>query len=142
MLNIKNCLILCALLLTQVACAVEVAEIDTKRLEELIASGVTVIDVRTPREWKQTGIVEGSLPIMFFDERRKAHPQKWMQQASAHINADSPIAIICRTGSRSKAVGNFLIKQHGYQNVYNVTGGITSWVASGNKTVKPTLKED
>jgi rhodanese-related sulfurtransferase len=51
------------------------------------------------------------------------------------------VAIICRTGSRSKAVGNFLAKQHKYQNVYNVTGGIKDWVISGNKTIKPILED-
>ena len=141
MMNAKNVIILLVLLFAQIVCAAEISEVDVKGLEKLIASGVTVIDVRTPGEWKQTGIVEGSIPIMFFDEKRQAHPQQWMQQASEYIESNSPVAIICRTGSRSKAVGNFLVKQHGYQNVYNVTGGIKDWVISGNKTIKPTLED-
>ncbi|MFT5396853.1 MAG: rhodanese-related sulfurtransferase [Gammaproteobacteria bacterium] len=141
MMNIKNGLVLLVLLFTQIACAAEVTEVDVKGLEKLIASGVTVIDVRTPGEWKQTGIVEGSIPIMFFDEKRQAHPQQWMQQASEFIDPNTSVAIICRTGSRSKAVGDFLVKQHKYQNVYNVTGGIKDWVISGNKTIKPTLED-
>jgi|TARA_B110000238_G_C16006030_1_gene386695 rhodanese-related sulfurtransferase len=140
-MNIKNGLMLLVLLFTQLACAAEVTEVDVKGLEKLIASGVTVIDVRTPGEWKQTGIIEGSVPIMFFDEKRQAHPQQWMQQASEYIEPSTPVAIICRTGSRSKAVGNFLAKQHKYQNVYNVTGGIKDWVISGNKTIKPILED-
>jgi rhodanese-related sulfurtransferase len=136
MLNIKNCLIIFSLIFTQAACSGEVAEVDAKGLEQLMASGVTVIDIRTPGEWKQTGIVEGSIPIMFFDEKRKAHPQEWLQQASEYISPERPVAIICRTGSRSKAVGNFLVTSQGYQNVYNVTGGIQGWIAKGNKTVE------
>ncbi len=136
MLNIRNWIAIFGLLFTQVACTAELAEINAQELEKLITAGVTVIDVRTPGEWKKTGIVEGSIPIMFFDEKRKAHAQEWMQQASMHIKPDSPVAIICRSGNRSKVVGNFLIKQHGYQNVYNASGGIKAWVAKGNKTVK------
>tara|TARA_R110002096_G_scaffold95817_4_gene214467 strand:+ start:1042 stop:1449 length:408 start_codon:yes stop_codon:yes gene_type:complete len=132
----KNWLIILGLLFSQSACSAEIAEVDAKGLEALMKSGVTVIDVRTPGEWKQTGIVEGSIPIMFFDERRKAHPQQWMQQASMHIKPESPVAIICRTGNRSKTVGTYLVKEHGYQNVYNVTGGIVGWLAKGNPTVR------
>jgi rhodanese-related sulfurtransferase len=136
MLGVKNWLIIFGLLFTQGAHAAEVIEVDVQGLEKLISSGVTVIDVRTPGEWKQTGIVEGSIPIMFFDEKHKPHVQEWMQQASNYIEPDSQVAIICRTGNRSKTVGNFLIKQHGYQNVYNVTDGIKGWIAKGNKTVE------
>ena len=136
MLEIKNWLIIFGLLFTQAACTAEVVEINAQGLEELLASGVTVIDVRTPGEWKQTGIVEGSIPIMFFDEKRQSHAQQWMQQASKYIGPESQVAIICRTGRRSKAVGNFLVKQHGYQNVHNVNGGIVAWIAKGNKTVE------
>ncbi len=136
MLSIKKWLIIFSLLLTQAAYAVEVAEVDVQGLEKLIASGVTVIDVRTPGEWKQTGIVEGSIPIMFFDEKRQPRTQEWMQQASNHISPDRPVALICRSGSRSNIIGNFLVKQHGYQNVYNATGGINAWIAQGNKTVE------
>ena len=136
MMRMKNWLIILGLLFSQSACSAEIAEVDAKGLEALMASGVTVIDVRTPGEWKQTGIVEGSIPIMFFDERRKAHPQQWMQQASMHIKPESPVAIICRTGNRSKTVGTYLVKEHGYQNVYNVTGGIVGWLAKGNPTVR------
>ncbi len=136
MMRMKNWLIILGLLFSQSACSAEIAEVDAKGLEALMKSGVTVIDVRTPGEWKQTGIVEGSIPIMFFDERRKAHPQQWMQQASMHIKPESPVAIICRTGNRSKTVGTYLVKEHGYQNVYNVTGGIVGWLAKGNPTVR------
>ena len=136
MMGVKKWLIIVALLLIQVAYAAEVTEIDVQGLEKLMASGVTVIDVRTPGEWKQTGVVEGSIPIMFFDEKRQPLIQEWMQQASNHISPDKQVAIICRSGNRSKVVGNFLIKQHGYESVYNVTGGIKAWIAQGNKTVE------
>lgn len=120
----------------QAAYAAEVTEIDVQGFEKLIASGVTVIDVRTPGEWKQTGIVKDSIPIMFFDGMGQPHVQVWMQQSSQHISPDKEVAIICRSGNRSKVVGNFLIKQHGYEKVYNVTGGIKAWIAQGNKTVE------
>lgn len=131
---LRNCLLAFGLLFSSVVFS-EVVEVDADGLKELMASGVTVIDVRTPGEWKQTGIVEGSIPIMFFDGKRKPRVDAWLGEATKYIKPDRPVAIICRTGKRSKIVGNFLIKQQGYQQVYNVVGGIKDWKAKGNKTV-------
>ena len=94
---------------------------------------VTCMRMKVPG--RQTGDL-GSTTGTEGDERRKAHPQQWMQQASMHIKPESPVAIICRTGNRSKTVGTYLVKEHGYQNVYNVTGGIVGWLAKGNPTVR------
>ena len=112
-------------------------DVDVDQLKKLMAAGVVLIDVRTPAEWDKTGIVPASHTIMFFDERRKAYPQLWMEQASQFISADQPIAIICRSGKRSYAVGEFLAVRHGYKQVYNVKGGIKAWLKAGNATVKP-----
>lgn len=111
--------------------------VDIKQLKNLLDNEVVVIDVRTPAEWSQTGIVPNSHPIMFFDERRKAFPQSWMQQASQFINAEQPVAIICRSGKRSYAVAEYLMLRHGYKHVYNVKGGIKAWIKAGNATVAP-----
>lgn len=112
-------------------------DVDVDQLKKLMAAGVVVIDVRTPAEWDKTGIVPASHAIMFFDERRKAQPQLWMQQASQFIAPDQQVAIICRSGTRSYAVGEFLAVRHGYKQVYNVKGGIKAWLKAGNATVKP-----
>ncbi|MDW3096093.1 MAG: rhodanese-like domain-containing protein [Gammaproteobacteria bacterium] len=135
MLVIRNCLLIACFLISQALFA-EVIEVDVEGLHELIGSGVTVIDVRTPGEWKQTGIVEGSVPIMFFNEKRKPLTQKWMHEAAKYVQPDSPLVLICRSGNRSRIIGNFLVKQHGYKNVYNVSKGINNWIAKGNKTVE------
>ena len=114
----------------------EVKDITINELKALMSEGVTVIDVRTPEEWGKTGIVQGSIPIMFFDEKRKAHPREWLIAAANYIQPDKKVALICRSGNRSKVIGKYLVKEHGYQQVYNVKGGIISWVKHGNKTVK------
>lgn len=133
---VKNCLLtVCLLMLSQTTFA-ELIEVDNEGLEMLIDSGVTVIDVRTPGEWQQTGIVEGSIPIMFFNEKRKPLTQQWMQEVSKYVQPDDQLVLICRSGNRSRMIGNFLVKQHNYKNVYNVSRGIKSWIASGKQTVE------
>ena len=112
-------------------------DIDVHQLKQMMGEDVVVIDVRTPGEWSKTGIVEGSVPIMFFDEKRKPLAEEWMVQAAEYISPNEKVILICRTGNRSGVIGKYLVKHHGYQDVYNVKGGIVAWKKAGYKTVSP-----
>ena len=113
----------------------EVVQISTEQLKQLLASDVTIIDVRTSGEWKQTGVVEGSHLFMFFNEKRQPLTEQWMQQTSELISPDQELILICRSGNRSGMIANYLSKQHQFVRVYNVQKGIKDWIAKGNKTV-------
>jgi rhodanese-related sulfurtransferase len=43
--------------------------------------------------------------------------------------------LYCRTGNRSKVLGDALINQAGLTNVTHLTDGIVGWEKGGNKTV-------
>jgi rhodanese-related sulfurtransferase len=43
------------------------------------------------------------------------------------------VVLICRTGNRTDVLARMLIEQADYQQVYNVTRGITSWIAAGGE---------
>lgn len=43
------------------------------------------------------------------------------------ISKDKPVYIHCRSGQRSGAVVQALESQMGFDNLYNVTGGILAW---------------
>ncbi len=45
------------------------------------------------------------------------------------INTDKKVIIHCRSGMRSANVIRFLEQNHGYSNLYNLTGGILAWSA-------------
>ena len=130
----------CAFIFLLMPCTLlaEVVDISINELQTMIESKqAVVIDVRTPREWQQTGIVEGSIPIMFFDEKRRPHAQEWLNQAAAHLTSEQELILICRSGNRSKIIANYLVRQHGYTRVYNVKAGIQQWLRLGHKTVEP-----
>ena len=42
------------------------------------------------------------------------------------LNADKNYIIYCRSGARSQYLGDYLV-QNGFQNVYNLEGGILNW---------------
>jgi len=109
--------------------------IDYKDIETKLGKDTVLIDIRTPGEWAETGIIPGSKKIMFFDDRGGYDVQKWMEEFSKYVTSkEQPFVLVCRTASRTKMVGQFL-EQQGYKNVYDLKGGITfGYIMQGYKT--------
>jgi rhodanese-related sulfurtransferase len=95
---------------------------------------LTIIDIRTPGEWQQTGIVEGSHPIMFFDERGQYDVDAFIAKLRQLVKPNEPFALICRTGSRTSTLAPFLSKEFGYH-VINLKGGILQLIREGYQPV-------
>jgi rhodanese-related sulfurtransferase len=90
--------------------------------QQIINSGIKIVDIRTEGEWKQTGILKGSYPITFFQENGSYNVREFLSKLNSVVNRGEKFAIICRTGSRTKAVSGFL-GRNGYD-VVNLVGGI------------------
>ena len=125
-------LLICASILH----AGEVLNIDNQTLKELILKDVPVIDVRTTAEWKETGVVEDSHLLMFYDEKGNYDLEKWLADVAAIAEKDQPIILICHSGSRSRQLAKYLTKVEGYKKVYNVKRGIQSWIKKNNHVVQ------
>ncbi len=85
-------------------------------LENIIANGALIIDVRTAEEYKE-GHIEGSLNI----------PLDEINEAMSWLVKDVPAVIVCASGSRSEQAVKIL-KSNGFEKIYN--GG--SWNNFGN----------
>jgi rhodanese-related sulfurtransferase len=92
---------------------------------KIINSKIKIIDIRTPGEWKTTGLVKGSIPIMFFDEQGNYNIEAFLGELNKHVKKNEKFALICNSGSRTQVVGGFLGNQMGY-NVIDLEGGIQS----------------
>ncbi|HFQ61965.1 MAG TPA: rhodanese-like domain-containing protein [Epsilonproteobacteria bacterium] len=101
---------------------------------EFTHKNIKIIDIRTPAEWKETGIVEHSYTIMFFDERGNFNLKNFLTRLNKIVKKDEPFALICRVGSRTGMVSKFLSEKLGYK-VINLKGGITKMIKEGYKTV-------
>ncbi|MDP1651974.1 MAG: rhodanese-like domain-containing protein [Rhodocyclaceae bacterium] len=91
------------------------------------AGKITLIDIRTPPEWKQTGVAQDAKLVNMI------HPQGatgFLNEVLAKVGGDrtAPIALICRTGNRTTQVQKFLQAQ-GFTRVYNVTEGMAGSMA-------------
>lgn len=90
--------------------------------KSFVDSNVTIIDIRTAPEWHETGVIKDSHLITFFDERGNYNVPKFLGELKKVVKPGEKFALICRTGSRSEVVANFL-GQNGF-NVVNLQGGI------------------
>lgn len=79
--------------------------------------GALVLDVREPHELGgELGAIPGSVNV----------PRGEVAQAALDLSFDTPIVVVCRSGRRSRAVCETLVKR-GFRNVANLTGGMLEY---------------
>lgn len=83
---------------------------------------LTLIDIRSPEEWRDSGLPAGALAITMHDPGGKEAFAKAVLRA---VKGDKtkPIAVICAVGRRSRWAQNFLTKQ-GHVQVRDVSEGM------------------
>jgi len=82
-----------------------------------------LIDVRTPPEMMQQSIKTSALTI-------EPIPLATLPMRFSEIPKDEDVVFYCRTGARSGQACMFMAQQ-GYNNVYNLGGGIFNWMRQG-----------
>ena len=83
-----------------------------------------LVDIRQPWEWQETGIVTGARTITFesIDQFRRA--------IEPYLDDDTPVALICRSGNRTRAASQALAR-HLDQPVVDVAGGMLRLMGEG-----------
>ncbi len=104
-------------------------------LEKLSAGEIVMIDIRRPKEWRDTGVAMGAKPITMHDPKG---PQAFVANVLAVVGGDrsTPIALICASGVRSTYMQKFL-RTSGFKTILNVKEGMLGrgpskgWIARG-----------
>ena len=115
----------------------EIYEVNNEKIKMLLENDVPLIDIRTEVEWYETGVINSSHLLTFFDKDGSYDFRKWMIELGEIANKNGPVIIICRSGRRSRIVSNMIIKENSEYLIYHSTNGIKSWIESNNKTFKP-----
>ena len=97
-----------------------IKEVDALGLQQMQAGGeVVMIDVRTDVEFAQ-GSIRGA----------KHLPLHMLPLMADQLENAKPVVLICRSGARSAQACAFLA-QKGFENVYNLRGGVMGWAQAG-----------
>ena len=115
----------------------EIYEVNNEKIKMLLENDVPLIDIRTEGEWYETGVINNSYLLTFFNKDGSYDFRKWMIELGEIANENGPVIIICRSGRRSRIVSNMIIKENSEYLIYHSTNGIKSWIESYNKTFKP-----
>jgi len=91
--------------------------------KEFLDKNIPIVDVRTPQEWRETGLLKGAIPIMFFDQRGNYDARKFLEELNKKVDTTKPFALICHTGNRTSMIAPWLAKEFGYK-VINLQGGM------------------
>ena len=99
------------------------------------AGEITLIDVRSPAEWRQTGIAEGGKPVTIHNP---GGAEEFARAVLAAVGGDRnrPIALICASGNRSTRASG-LLAASGFTAIFNVGEGMLGrgdqpgWIARG-----------
>jgi len=80
---------------------------------------ILLIDIRTPQEWRQTGVPDGAITLTMHTSE-----SEFYRRVLAAVGRDrsKPIALICAAGNRSRWASNFLTRK-GFTNVANISEG-------------------
>jgi rhodanese-related sulfurtransferase len=88
---------------------------------------LTLIDIRTPPEWRQTGVAKGAQRL---DMLHPGGAPGFVTDLLKQVNGDrnAPIGLICRTGNRTTQVARYLETQ-GFTQVFNIKEGMVGSAA-------------
>ncbi|WP_300514253.1 rhodanese-like domain-containing protein [Aliiroseovarius sp.] len=103
----------------------------TRAFDALLQDRLRMLDIRTPEEWRETGVAQGAWPVNLYDER---FPERLFK--ARELAEGRPVALICRTGGRSGGVMASL-RESGFPGFVDVSEGMLGsaagpgWIKTG-----------
>lgn len=97
----------------------EFDQISPAELQERLDAGetLTVIDIREPFEWQETGVIPGALLIPMGDLARGKYQE---------FDKEGELVLVCAHGVRTADVA-VALKMRGWKAAKSMTGGMAQW---------------
>lgn len=99
-------------------------------VEEMTSPDVVLVDIRTPPEWVETGVIKGAALVEF----RGA--ESFLRTVGPALADGRDLVLICRSGNRTQAAARALSGMI-ENKIISVEGGMKRVIAGGYQTVKP-----
>ncbi|MEB3325454.1 MAG: rhodanese-like domain-containing protein [Cyanobacteriota bacterium] len=88
-----------------------------------------LVDVR---EEQELAIARLPYPVAHLPLSRSA---EWMPEVPTRLERDRPVVVLCHAGVRSWQFACWLLEAQGYNDVWNLEGGIDAWSVSVDPSV-------
>ena len=109
-----------------------VPKISGQEAQQMVKNGAVLVDLRDSAELAATGKAAGAVHIPRGSLEFKADLSS--PTAEKSLAFDKPVILHCASGGRAALAGK-LLKEMGYQKVYNL-GGFKDWAEAGGKVEK------
>jgi len=90
-----------------------------------------LVDIRTPEEWKQSGVIDGALLLTY------STPEAFLNVVGPQLKAGQRIGLICRSGNRTSRAAKQIAPLFNGE-IVDVQGGMNRVLGQGYQPVKPT----
>ncbi|WP_404361207.1 rhodanese-like domain-containing protein [Methylotuvimicrobium sp. KM1] len=123
---------------TQLLSASELEAIDIPQMLDMkTKQNALIIDIRTEKEWAETGTIPHSVRLQFFDDRGRYDAEQWLSEMEKlRTSPNQPVVLVCRSGNRSEKAGNLLTQKLGLGNINHLQNGIQTWIQAGYATTQ------
>ena len=102
------------------------AQVKVEQAEKQLAEGAQILDVRTQGEWDEGHLKDAKFVCVT--------EGGFLDKAKTALDPKKPVLVYCKSGKRSVSAAKQL-RDAGYV-VYDLEGGIVSWMAAGKPVVK------
>ena len=111
------------------------SEINSKDLINKQKEGFLIIDIRTAKERKNTGIIKDSIEMTAFNLNGNFNPN-FLKDYQQIANKNDHVVFISNEGEVSSILANGFVEQLGSKNMYTLIGGIQNWIKEGRELLK------
>lgn len=105
-------------------------EVKPLAVSEMQADGGVIVDIRTPEEWADTGVIEGARLVTF------TGAQSFIAAVGPDLADGRDLILICRSGRRSAAAAEALQTMIPNR-IISVEGGMGRIIDEGYQTITP-----
>lgn len=99
-------------------------------VDQMKADGALIVDIRTPEEWAETGVIDGAKLVTFTD------PESFLAAVGPELADGRDLVLVCRSGRRSGAAAEAL--QSLIPNrIVSQDGGMSVLIGAGYQAVPP-----
>jgi rhodanese-related sulfurtransferase len=92
--------------------------------------GTLIVDIRTPGEWQETGVIAGALLVTYEDA------DSFLRAVAPHLRPGQTLALICRSDNRTGHASRAIAPRISHA-VVDVQGGMLRLRAAGQRMVPP-----
>ncbi len=94
-----------------------------------------LIDIRTSKDYLNTGYIKNSINIEAFDEIGNLN-SNFLKKYRSLVKENDHVVLIDSDGEISSILANGLVENIGLKNIYSLKGGINEWIIKGNSIIK------